>query len=268
MSYGDHRLYLYDNMVDLIVTTSAIYVDNRPMNNRKLKVHKGLSNEVFFTIRNRDRKPQNVFSEELVAYVVNPSTRKRLITKRLEHESEVGKVKLTLAKGDIASVKSGLYSVYISRTTNDDRNLPVFSSQDNDVKFDIEITDEAYIEPVPTQTTTVITQSSNTSLGANANIFVSDAMFGNQDRNFSHALHSIGMYTNTFTGNLKVQASCLESTPDTADNSGDWFDVSNIALSNVSGITHHTFQVNANWVRVLSYPSDTSSSLTKVALRN
>lgn len=268
MSYGDHRLYLYENMVDLIVTTSAIYVDNRPMNNRKLVVHKGLSNEIYFTIRNRDRKPQNVFSESLVAYIVNPSTRKRLITKRLEHESEVGKVKLTLEKGDVASVNSGLYSVYISRTTQENKDLPVFSSQDNDVKFDIEITDEAYVEPVPTQTTTTITQSSNTSLGGSANIFVSDAMYGNQDRNFSHALHTIGMYTNTFTGNLKVQASCLESTPHTEDNSSDWFDVSNIALSNVSGITHHTFQVNANWVRVLSYPSDTSSSLTKVALRN
>ena len=85
MSNGDHRLYLYENQVELVVTTDAIYVDNRPMNNKKLVAHKGLNNEIIFNIRNRDRKLQNVFSDSLVAYLVNPYTRKRLLTKRLEN---------------------------------------------------------------------------------------------------------------------------------------------------------------------------------------
>jgi len=269
MSYGDQRLYLYDDTVDLVLTTDAIYVDNRPMNNKKLVAHKGLNNEILFSIRNRDRKLQNVFSQELVAYLVNPSTKKRLLMKRISNTSEVGLVKLILTEGDLASIASGLYSMYVARDTQEQDKLPVFSSQNNDVSFDIEITDEAYIEAVDTQSTTTISQMANTALGDPANIFVSDAMSGNQDRNFSHILHSIGMYTTTYTGNLKIQASCLEGVPSTSPSSVDWFDVANISVTNASNIVHKTFQVNANWVRVLSYPaSNTSSVLNKVVLRN
>jgi hypothetical protein len=56
--------------------------------------------------------------------------------------------------------------------------------------------------------------------------------------------------------------------PDTDPSSADWFDIANIATSNASNIIHNTFVVNANWVRVLSYPDDTDSQLTKVVLRN
>ena len=36
MTYGDHRLYLYEDNLELVVDAYGIYVDNRPMNNRKL----------------------------------------------------------------------------------------------------------------------------------------------------------------------------------------------------------------------------------------
>ena len=45
MAQSDHRLYLYDNIIDLVIGTDGLYVDNRPMNNRKLTAHKGLTNE-------------------------------------------------------------------------------------------------------------------------------------------------------------------------------------------------------------------------------
>lgn len=268
MSYGNHRLYLYDNVVELVVTTDAIYVDNRPMNNKKLVAHKGLSNQLTFNIRNRDRKLQNVFADDLVAYIINPSNRKRIVTRKLEPTSEVGILNLHLQKGDLTNINAGLYKIYITRTTQENKDLPIYSDQNNNVSFDIEIKDDAFVEPVPTQETVNIFQTANTMLGANANIFTSDAMFGNLDRNFSHAQHSIAMYVTDFTGNLVVQGSCLEGTPDTDDASVDWFNVSTVETTSASNIIHQTFVVNANWIRVLSYPSDSNSKLTKVALRN
>ena len=47
MSFSDNRLYLYEDYIDLVIDTNGLYVDNRPMNNRKLIAHKGLSNEIF-----------------------------------------------------------------------------------------------------------------------------------------------------------------------------------------------------------------------------
>jgi len=80
-------------------------------------------------------------------------------------------------------------------------------------------------------------------------------------------MHSIAIYPSSYTGNLTIQASCIESTPNSDDASSDWFNVlSNISLSSESNIVHRTFTVNANWVRVLHTP--TSGSISNVLLRN
>lgn len=270
MSYSEHKLYLYQDTVELVINTDGlgIYVDNRPMNIKKLQVHKGVTNEVFFTVRNRDRKLQNVFTETLRAYIVSPSTRTRLVSKTLEHTTDVGKVKLTLLEGDIANIDPGLYFVYITRSTQDQIDKPVFSDQNNNVKFEIEITDQAYMDPVPTQEETLFTQTANTILGDTSNIFVCSALYGNVDRNFLNAQHTIGIYATTYTGNITIQGSCLSGVPDPEHDSSDWFDVSTIALSNSSIITYQNFNVNANWIRIIHAPDDANSSITKVQLRN
>ena len=95
---SDFKLYLYDTAIDLVVSSTSIYVDNKPMNNRILNAHKGVTNEIYFNIRNRDRKLQNVFSDTLRAYLVDPNTKKRVITKVLEHTSDIGIVKLVLVR--------------------------------------------------------------------------------------------------------------------------------------------------------------------------
>lgn len=263
MDYGDHRLFLYEESVDLVVTTNSFYVDNRPMNNKSLIAHKGLTNTINFNIRNRDRKLQSVFADELVAYIVNPATRKRLLTKRIENSSSVGIVKLHLTNGDLQNIDPGLYKIYITRTNSDGTDFPIYTNQNNDVSFDITISEQAVFDPIPTQVNTSLTESSS-------NVFVTSALLGNLDRNFSDAQHSVAIYPSTYTGNVKIQASCLLSAPSSDDASADWFDVTgNIAITGASSnIVHRTFRVNANWVRVVSYPDDANSTISQVQLRN
>ena len=88
MSYGDYRLYLYNDTIDLVVDNNGIYVDNRPMNNKKLTAHKGLTNELYFNIRDKDRKLQNVFSDTLVAYLINPTTKRRVFNTCRRNKTE------------------------------------------------------------------------------------------------------------------------------------------------------------------------------------
>lgn len=270
MNYGEHKLYLYQDTVELVINTDGlgIYVDNRPMNIKKLQAHKGVTNEIFFTVRNRDRKLQNVFNETIRAYIISPSTRTRLLTKIAEHTADVGKFKLTFLEGDLQNIEPGLYQMYVTRSTEESIDKPVYTDQNNNVRFDIEISEQAMIEPVPTQEETNFTQVANTLLGDASNIFVSSAMYGNVDRNFLYAQHTIGIYTNTFTGNITIQGSCISGVPDQEYDSIDWFDVTTKALSNVSSITYDTFSVNANWIRIKYTPNDANSAVTKVMLRN
>jgi len=263
MNHSNHRLFLYEESIDLVITADNLYVDNRPMNNKSLIAHKGLSNTINFNIRNRDRQLQSVFTDEVVAYMVNPSTRVRLLTKRVETASEIGLVKLHLTNGDLQNIDPGLYKLYITRTNGEGTDLPVYSNQNNDVSFDIEISEQAVFEPIATQFNTTLSETSS-------NVFVSSAFFGNLDRNFNDARHSVAVYHSTFTGNIKIQASCLQTTPQGDDSSSDWFDVtSNTAITGATtDILHKTFAVNCNWVRVISYPDDAASTISNIHVRN
>lgn len=269
MASSDNRLYLYPNEFELVINTDgSLYVDNRPMNNRKLKIHKGLDNTIFFNIRNRDRKLQNVFSDTLVAYLINPTTKNRLFYRTLEHTSDVGRVKLVYTKADTQNIDPGLYTIYITQTAVSGEETPVYSNQDNGLLFELEIADQLDKTPVDTQLANTFTQIASTGSGDAANIFSTSALFGNQDRNFQSALHSVAIYPDTYTGNLTIQGSCLENVPDNDDESLDWFTIENIAFASESNIYHTTFVVNANWLRVLHTPDDSNSTITQILVRN
>lgn len=269
MSNSDNRLYLYDNRIDLVLTTTSMYVDNRPMNNRKLKAHKGVTNEIFFTIRDRDRKKQNVFSETLRAYLIDPGTKKRLLGRMLEHTSDVGVVKLIWPEADLANIEPGLYNLYLTRSDSEVYDSPLYSDQDNNLKFDIEITDQTSVQATPTQQIESFLQSGNTVLGDSANSFVSSAMFGNLERNYTNAQHTLAFSAPGYTGQVIIQASCLTTTPDSDDQSNDWFNVTTLDVADpqtTSNVVVNTFSVNCNWVRLLHYP--TSGEIAWAQLRN
>jgi len=266
MSNVSNRLYWYEDTIDLVVSTTALQVDNRPMNNRKLIAHKGVTNEIFFNIRDRDRKLQNMYADTLRAYLIQPTTKTRILSRILETTSEVGKVKLVLSEGDLMNVNSGLHHIYITRSSDEVQDKPIYTDQNNSIRFDIEISNELGVEPIATQEETTFLQTGNTVLGDAANTFVSSALYGNLDRNFTNAQHTIAVYPDTYTGQVSVQASCMSSTPDSDDDSKDWFTVKNLDLSATSNVTHTSFNVNCNWVRIVSKPS--SGSISKVLLRN
>lgn len=267
MSYSDNKLYYYENVIDLVVTTDHIYVDNRPMNTRNLKAHRGLTNEILFTVRNRDRKLQNVSPDTLTAYMVNPYTNTRVLTKTLTDTLDIGKVKLTLEPGDLANIHRGMYTIHITRSSQNQTEVPLYSNQDNGVSFDIDITDSAYTSPTPTQNENTFIQTSSTSLGDAANIFVSNSLTGNLERNFPDACHTMAIFLEGYTGNIDVQASCVTNQPGVEDQHVDWFDVKTIQVddANTSVVTTN-FVVNCNWVRIVSTP--TAGTISKVQLRN
>ena len=152
MSNFTHKLYSYDTKIDLVSTDTQIILDNRPMNSRKIRVHKGVNNEILFSITNKDRKKTNVFADNLYAYIVSPVNRTRLVTKLLEHTSESGIVKLVLTDGDMQNVTKGLYHMHIIKNDNHDQTyLPLYSDQQGNARIELEVTDQVFQEPIATQ---------------------------------------------------------------------------------------------------------------------
>lgn len=267
MAYSNHKLFLYETAVEMVITDSGTYLDNKPMSTSKLKAHKGLTNEIVFSIRNRDRKLQNVVTDTITAYIIDPNTKRRVVTKILENTgANLGLVTLELTDADLQNLSPGLYKLHITKTSVSSIDSPVYSDQNNNIRFDLEITDQADEEPIATQVATSFLQVANVALGGNANIFTTSALYGNVDRNFEEGLHTMAFYTTGYTGTIMIQGSLLESVPGSDDANTDWFKIANVSISNSSIITHTNFNINANWIRALDYPI--SGSLDQVQLRN
>jgi hypothetical protein len=267
MSDNDNRLYWYEDYKELVVTVDNLYVNNSPMNNRNLKAHKGLTNEILFNIRDRDRKLQDIDAYVLSAHLIDPNTRRRILTRRLINTADVGKSKLVLTEADLADVNAGRYYIYVERQNSQVESLPLYKDQDNNVRFDIEITDQVGVEPVPTQESTDFILSNSVAEGGDMDVYVSQTLYGNLCRNFTNAQHTMAIYLENYTGLIKVQASCLESVPDSDYASTDWFDVRELELSDTQQrVAVLSFVVNCNWVRIQSRP--TNGSVEKVILRN
>lgn len=275
MSFNSsHTLYNLGNQsLDLVLTTEGIKTDNRPMNQNKLVVHKGFNNKLSFFVRNRDRALQNISTKTLYATVVNPSTKRRVMFKPLTlvNSGTTGEAKLELVPADLTDLAPGLYHIAISETAdNGATEYPLYANQNDRIITDLEVKSNLEYEPLPTQQKTTFTQTANTELGDAANIFVSSAMYGNQD-NLTSGNHTIAMYLTGFSGNVYIQGSALESTP-SADT--DWYDINvqgdigdpAIPYASFTGIDPFNFTVNTNWIRVKYYP--TAGTLDKFQLRN
>ena len=246
-------LFLYTNITEIVITTDGIYTDNRAMNNTvNLIAHKGLTNEIVFSVRNRDRQLQNVGTDTLVAHITDPNTNRRIINKILDHTGE-GLLKLVLTASDLQNVIPGLFTMYISNN-----DTPIYSNQSNNIRFNINITNEADQEPIPTQVVNSFSQESN------SNIFASSTLLGNVDRNFEEGLHTFAFYPESYTGNLTIQGSLVEQSP---ASDTDWFDINVIEFANANTVSSLTVkQFNVNWIRILTFP--VTGNIDQVLLRN
>lgn len=266
----DNKLYKYSTEIDLVYTAYGLEVDNRNMNPRHVVVHRGLTNTIYFNIRDRDRRLQTITTDQIRCYITDPTTRRRVVSKLLTPDQlEKGIAKLSLLEGDIINLVPGLYHCYFTITRDDTHEEPLYSNQKNDIAFTIEVTDQAYSYPVPTQEANANILISNS---GNANVYATSNLTGNLDRNFLNGQHTMAFYTQGYTGNITIQASSLPYSPDTSISSTDWFDIQTYTFSNVSpstGIFHSNFKSAVSWIRVVNTPDDGNvNTLSKILLRN
>lgn len=272
---SSHTLYILNDMqnIDLVLTSEGIKVDNRPMNQKKLVVHKGFNNTLSFFVRNRDRVLQSLSGKTLYASVINPNTKRRVLHKQLTLVSggTSGEATLDLVIGDLKNLDKGLYQIAISESSDGVTEYPLYANQNDRIITDLEVLSSLEYEPIPTQEKT-FTQTGNTDQGDASNVFVSSAMYGNQDSNYQHSRHTLALYLTDFVGNVFVQGSALETAP---TQESDWYNINvqgdagqpELPYTNAyNGVDPFNFTVNTNWIRIKAEP--TAGTIDKVLLRN
>ena len=114
------------------------------MNPTHVVAHRGLTNTIYFNVRDRDRKLQTITVDDIRCYIVDATTRRRVVSKLLEPDQlEKGIDRLVLREGDrqinLVPVYEGLLLDAITRTRFTGVSPCTWATRCNGLGFTLEI---------------------------------------------------------------------------------------------------------------------------------
>lgn len=276
-----HKIYTYDDSIHLVYDDDlamCIKTDNKNMNDRIIKVHKGVDNTINFKVYNRDRKPQAVSHLQIRTRLVNPLNNEVMLERYATATSEKGVIKLKVLEGDLLSIPVGYYNLIVTggeellpNQAGQIIQTPFFSDTGNNVTIKVEVTGQAQAAPQPTQE---ILPDDWMVLSSRfePQVFHSGAYPAGRIRNTTTSVHTMAVYATNFSGNFKVWGSLEDVPPDRLES---WFPVNIDQLGNelvfneTTGVFPIVFQANYMWLKFTYEPTSTNEgTVDKVQLRN
>ena len=215
------------------------------MYDRRLTLHRGVSNPITFTFKNEDQKAQDITSKTYEFNMIDSESKKAVITKTLtilddgSTVSTKGDASCTITEGDLLPLDAKFYNFSVREVKSDNSREITYADTGYAAAGTVEILDGAYPEFVPS--TNVSTFTSGGPLA-----FVSGNIDARPGINNNKALHTIAVYTQNFSGTLRVQATMSASPSDS-----DFFDVTMDGEASASNsFTDSTTVTNFNFTGV------------------
>ena len=209
--------YLLSQLV--IAYVSGYHGRNSKVYDRRLTLHRGVSNPITFTFKNEDQKAQDITSKTYEFNIIDSESKKAVITKTLtilddgSTVSTKGDASCTITEGDLLPLDAKFYNFAVKEVKSDNSREVTYSDTGYAAAGTIELLDGAYPEFVPSTNVSTFTAGGPLAYKS-GNI---DARPG---INNNKALHTIAVYTKNFTGALRVQATMSASPGDS-----DFFDI-------------------------------------------
>ena len=235
--------YLLQQLV--IANVSGFHGRNSKVYDRRLTLHRGVSNPITFTFKNEDQKAQDITSKTYEFNMIDSESKKAVITKTLtilddgSTVSTKGDASCTITDGDLLPLDAKFYNFSVREVKSDNSREITYADTGYAAAGTVEILDGAYPEFVPS--TNVSTFTSGGPLA-----FVSGNIDARPGINNNKALHTIAVYTQNFSGTLRVQATMSASPSDS-----DFFDVTMDGEASASNsFTDSTTVTNFNFTGV------------------
>jgi len=235
--------YLINQLV--IAYVSGFHGRNSKVYDRRLTLHRGVSNPITFTFKNEDQKAQDITSKTYEFNMIDSESKKAVITKTLtilddgSTVSTKGDASCTITEGDLLPLDAKFYNFSVREVKSDNSREITYADTGYAAAGTVEILDGAYPEFVPS--TNVSTFTSGGPLA-----FVSGNIDARPGINNNKALHTIAVYTQNFSGTLRVQATMSASPSDS-----DFFDVTMDGEASASNsFTDSTTVTNFNFTGV------------------
>ena len=236
--------YLINNLV--IAYISGYHGRNSKVYDRRLTLHRGVSNPISFTFKNEDQKAQDITSKTYELNVIDTESKMSVITKTLtilddgSTVSTKGDASCTITEGDLLPLDAGFYNFAVREVKSDGSREVTYADTGYAAAGTIELLDGAYPEFVASTEV-----SSFTAVGGPL-AHTSGSINARPGINNNKALHTIAVYTKNFSGTLRVQGT-MSASP----GSSDWFDITmDGAASTANTFSSSTTVTNYNFTGV------------------
>jgi len=252
--------YLLSQLV--IAYVSGYHGRNSKVYDRRLTLHRGVSNPITFTFKNEDQKAQDITSKTYEFNLIDSQSKKSVLTKTLtilddgSTVSTKGDASCTITEGDLLELDAKFYNFAVREVKSDGSREVTYADTGYAAAGTVEILDGAYPEFTASTTVSAFTLSGNT--------FTSSAIDGKPGINNNQALHTIAIYPNNFSGTLKVEGTMVSTSP--TDN--DYFTITTSTLSSASSVSSLNFTGVFQNVRfVANRTSGTTGRIDKILYR-
>src|SRR6056300_104814 len=197
--------YLINQLV--IAYISGYHGRNSKVYDRRLTLHRGVSNPISFTFKNEDQKAQDITSKTYEFNLIDSESKKAVLTKTLSilddgsTVSTKGDASCTITEGDLLPLEAKFYNFAVREVKSDGSREITYADTGYAAAGTVEILDGAYPEFVSSTSISTFTLSSDT--------FTSGAITGRPGINNNQALHTIAIYPKNFTGTVTVQGTMV-----------------------------------------------------------
>jgi hypothetical protein len=236
--------YLLSQLV--IAYISGYHGRNSKVYDRRLTLHRGVSNPVTFTFKNEDQKAQNISSKTYEFNMIDSVSKEAVITKTLtilddgSTVSTTGDASCTITEGDLLPLNAKFYNFSVREVNSDGSREITYADTGYAAAGTVELLDGAYPEFVASINVSTFTASG----GPLA--YTSGSVDARPGINNNTALHTIAVYTKNFTGALRVQGTMSASPSES-----DYFDITmEGAGSTANSFSNSTTVTNFNFTGV------------------
>lgn len=252
--------YLVNNKITLVANGDGFITEYRPVYQKQIEVFKGIDNTLEFRVLNADQKPLDIqnYTPKFVAFDEN----NKLVIAHdgvvLDDSSDTrGKFKVTITENDLLNVPSQFltYNTYLVDSNN--AKTLTYAYSHFDANGVIKVSKDAF--PAPAESTSVTTFTETTT-----DVWTTEGINAEPAINGNEALHTAAFYTDSFVGDVTIQA--------TLDNqlslTNNWADVATVTFTG-----SEDDPVPQNYTGVFSYirfktTTNPAGKITKILVRN
>jgi len=256
--------YLVNNRITIVANEAGFITEYRPVYQRHINIYRGIDNVLQFRLLNADQKPINIasYTPKFIAFDENDVMvveRDGSIQELSDSSATRGLFTVTINENDLLNLKDQFlkYSVYLENSDNE--NVLTYASSHLTNSGILNLTSDVFRGPIESKEVSFLAEvDSSWSTGG---IDSQPGINGNE------ALHTTVFYTDSYTGNIEIQAT-LDNQLLSDEEQNTWTTINTVSFTgSESEPTAVNFNGVYNYIRFKT-STDPTSKISKILVRN